>query len=543
MNSTARSSRRRGVLWTFAVLATAALTGCVGAEPPSDVSPAPEAQTLTDGGTFRVGMHADPGPLDPALGMTLGSVLIFEAMCEKLYNADAGGTVFPQLADDMPVFDEEGTSATVTLRPDMRFQDGTPVNADAVIATLDRFQNGEGSQRATKLKNVQNIEKVDDLTVVYRFSSPMPEGLFFDIFAHREGILISPTAFAASGPADFGNAPVCAGPFEFASRVAQNSVTLVKDEDYHLADQVHFDEIVYSVIPDSSVRATNLRAGDLDAITRVSTTDLQGLRDDTSIVVEEYGGVGFDFIEFNIGNTDGAMAPAGKIDTPWAQSADVRRALELSIDRAAINDVVYGGAFAPACGFMPPNSPLASDAMLECSARDVEEARTLLEKSGYELPVKGTLLFSNLPDFRRMAEVVQRMAGEAGFELTLMPQDSTAALTAIQDGDFELYLSTWTGFVDVDPTIARFVESSDLSNWGKFSNPDVDRLLAATGSELDPAERSDRFAELDEVLRDEMPLVFLTRPGQVVAYSDRVAGLAFRPEGTISPVSAGFLEE
>ncbi|MCM3657777.1 ABC transporter substrate-binding protein [Agromyces mediolanus] len=515
------------------------LAGCAPASPAAPPD-APSAELL-DGGTLNIGIGADPGNLDPALAVTLSSSVIYESMCDKLFNADSTGAVFPQLAAEPAVLADDGLSAEVRLREGVIFADGTPFDASAVAFSIERFQELPGSQRAADLRPISEVEVVDEHTVVLHFSTPMPEGALYEKIAGRAGIQVSPTAVAELGDEGFAEAPVCVGPFKFESRIAQDSVTLVKDPGYFRADEVHLDEVVYRILPDSSVRTTNLRSGDLQVVHRVSPTDLAVLEADDSIAVQTYPSQGHDYIEFNMGNTDGAESPAGVVDTPWAQNPLVREAFQAAIDREALNTVVYGGAFEPACGFIAPQSPLSTPALQECSAHDPELAAELLEESGVAVPVRGSVTFSNSPEFRRMAELIQQMAGEAGFELELNPQESTASIELVQSGDFELYLGTWTGFLD--PTISRFVRSDDPSNWARYANPDVDRLLDEAGSTLDQSERSGVYEEIDAILRKDLPMVFLVRPGHIVAYSEEIAGLDFRATGSPSPAFAGFVAE
>ncbi|PRB18594.1 ABC transporter substrate-binding protein [Microbacterium sp. MYb62] len=535
------TSRRRWMPPLAAAAAIVLLAGCAPGGEQSQNSPAPQEQvSFVEGGTVAVGVHADPGNLDPALALTLTSSMIYESMCDKLFNADDTSTVFPQLAADFAEFADDGGSATVTLREDVLFADGTPLDADAVKFSIERFQTLPGSQRAADLRFISEVEVVDDLTVRLHFTGPTPEGVFYEKLAGRAGIQTSPTAVQTLGDAAFAESPVCVGPFKFESRVAQDNVTLVKDDQYFRADEVHLDKLIYRILPDSSVRLTNLKSGDLQVIMRASPIDLATLKSDSSLVVTEYPSQGHDYIAFNMGNVAGAAQPAGEIDSPWAQNPDVRHAFEMAIDREALDKVVYSDAFEPACGFIAPQSPLASDELLACSEYDPEAAEKLLEGAGVDLPVEGTITFSNSPDFRRMAELIQQMANEVGFRIELNPQESTASIESVQGGDFDLYLGTWTGFID--PTISRFVRSDDPSNWSRYDDPEVDSLLDEAETTMDTDERTAIYEQIDEILREDLPMVFLIRPGHISASSADLSGMQFRGTGTAVPAFAGYVD-
>ncbi|WP_181157439.1 ABC transporter substrate-binding protein [Microbacterium sp. MYb62] len=538
-HSHSRRSRRAFAIGGSAIVALLALSGCTAADAAAKPAPSADAE-LTDGGTLDFGVSGDPGNLDPTFAVTLTSSIIYQSMCDRLFQYDEDGAAFPQLAAEPVSFNEDGTVATVTLREGVTFADGTPMDAAAVAATLERYQTAPGSQRAIDLTNLTAVEAVDATTVTLTFDSPMPEGAFYDTFADRTGIPLSPTALAAGDDA-FSQHPVCVGAFAFDSRVAQDNVTLVKDPNYYRADEVHLDSIVYKVLPDSSVRTTNLRSGDLQVIYRVSTIDAATLETTPGVEVHTQQSTGHDYFMFNLGNTAGASQPAGELDKPWVKDPKVRQAFELAIDRDALNTIVYNGMYTPTCGFMAPQQALATASTLECAPADLDEAKKLLKESGVDLPIKASLVFSNSPEYRRMAETVQQMVAEAGFELELNPQESTASISMIQDGDFDIYLGTWTG--GADPTISRFVQSTDPSNYGRYASADVDRLLAEAGSEVGQDKRAALYAEIDAILREDMPLVFLLRPQHINAYSDTIGGLEFRFTGAPAPAFAGYLAE
>ncbi|PRB18600.1 ABC transporter substrate-binding protein [Microbacterium sp. MYb62] len=516
-----------------------ALTACTpAADTPQTTSAAGE---IVDGGSLRVGIHAEPGNLDPTFASTFTSVTIYNTMCELLYNVDADGVVYPQLAAAAPEFDETGTVVTVPLREGVLFQDGTPFDAAAVKATLERNLTAEGSQRTNELDALESVEVVDDHTVRMHLDEPVAQGVFDVMFTDRAGIMLSPTAFQDA--AAFEQHPVCVGPFEFGTRVAQDSVTLLADEEYYDSAQVHLDEIIYKIIPDTSVRATNLLSGDIDVMEKADATSLAVLEPASDVVVEQFPSIGYYNLEFNVGNVGGAPGDAADIDSPVAADAALRQALALTIDRDAINAAVFSGAFEPACGFMAPSSPLASDTTLACPGPDIEKAKGLVAESGVETPIRVELMMNQQPEFRRMGEVIQQMAAEAGFEIVLDVQESTTTVDRGYGGDFQLYMNTWSGRIDPDANISLFAMSDSPRSMSKYSDPEVDRLLIDARSSSDQDARIDAYDEIQQILDEDMPFIYLIRPTNIVGMGESVTGVRFRPNGSVVVGNAGFLSE
>ncbi len=534
-------ARRRSRIATATGLMLAGaltLTACVG----GGAEPEDPSADIIPGGVMNIGLSGDPGILDPTFANTLTSGSVFMAMCEMLYSVDADGNVYAQLAAELPEFNDAGDTAIVRLREGVLFADGTPMDADAVKISLERHKTAEASQRSGELAPISEITVVDPLTVELTYVRPIAPGAADVVLTDRGGIIMSPTALEELGD-DFGNSPVCVGGFKFESRIAQDSITLVKDENYYDADKVNLDGIVYRIIPDTSVRATNLLSGDLDAIERVATTDLGTLGNDPNVSVESIRGLGHINLIFNIGNVNGATEAPGELDTPLATDPRIRMALAMSIDRDAINTAVFNGAHEPACGFMAPSNALANEGSLACIPYDPEGARALMEQTGVALPFTIEYLAANIPEYRRMGEVIQQMAEPAGFDIVLNMNESTATVDLSYSGNFQMYLNSWSGRIDPDANVATFAASTSPRSVSKYYNPRVDEILTIARATADPADRADLYSELQEIFNEDVPFIYLMRPTNLVGHANDVAGLQFRPEGRIVPTYAGFTSE
>ena len=189
-------------------------------------------------------LSAEPDQLDPALSRSLYSRYVFHAMCQKLYDVDQDAKVVPQLATALPTTSADGKTVTIPVRDDIQFADGTPFNAEAVKATIDRELTIEGSGRKSELGPITDVTAKDSKTVVVSLSKPFAP--LTAALTDRAGMIVSPTAAKKLGD-KFASAPVCVGPFKFAKRVPQNSIELVKDPKFYDADKVHFDTVTYRI--------------------------------------------------------------------------------------------------------------------------------------------------------------------------------------------------------------------------------------------------------------------------------------------------------
>src|SRR5436309_7487862 len=303
--------------------------------------------------TLVVALNQDPDILDPTLARTYVGRIVFSQICEKLYEIDESLRISPQLAADMPAITDGGRTVTIKLRAGVKFNDGTPMDAESVKLSLDRHRTLAGSNRASELAPVEAVEVVDPLTVRLRLKAP-----FSPLLAQltdRAGMPLSPAALKKLGD-KFGTAPVCVGPWQFAERVAQDRIVVERSPHYFAPAQAKFDKVVFRIIVDDNVRLANLRARDIDVMHMVSPTDATAIKKEGKFELSSVTGLGYDGITINLRNKTGKLNPPGDLGTPLANAPRLREAFELSIDRETLNQVAWDGLFTPGCTPIPPIS-------------------------------------------------------------------------------------------------------------------------------------------------------------------------------------------
>jgi len=481
--------------------------------------------------TLVVALNQDPDILDPTLARTYVGRIIFEQMCEKLYEIDENLKIYPQLAADLPTVADGGKTVTIKLRPGVKFNDGTPMNAEAVRYSLDRHLNMKGSNRRSELESVNSIDVVDPLTVRLRLKVPFSPLLA--ILADRAGMPVSPAVATKLGD-KFGTAPVCVGPWQFVERVSQDRIVLERSSHYFDKSVAKFDKVIFRIIPDDNVRLANLRSGDIDMMHLVGPTDAANLRKEGKYDVSSVTGIGYSGLTINLRNKNGKPpAPPGDLGTPLANDPRVREALDLSIDRVALNQVAWDGQYTPGCTPISPVSPFA-DKSRKCPTRDVAKAKKLLAEAGLANGYSFEMMIVNDPQQRRVAEVLQGMVKEAGFNVSLKPSEFASALNENDAGKDQAFLIGWSGRVDPDANIFQFQTCGASLNTTQSCDEGLDVILNRAREVSDVSQRISLYKQaIDKFAFARRNILYLYHLNYIVSYPKSLKGYKAVPDGLI----------
>src|SRR6195256_3418542 len=470
---------------------------------------------------LRIGLGDDPDGLDPTLLRFYTTRIVFAEMCDKLFDIDEKANIVPQLALSHET-SEDGKTVIIKLRPGVKFHDGEPFNAEAAKYSLERHLNMKGSFRRPELAAVDTVEVVDPLTIKLNLKQP-----FSPLFAQltdRAGMMVSPKAAEAAGD-KFALHPVCAGPYKFVERIPQDRIVVEKFADYWNKDRVFIDKITYLPIVDSTVRLANLPSGGLDMMERVLATDIKTVRDDPKLKLSKAVSLGWFALLINVAN-------GPKADNPLGKDARVRRAFDLSIDREALNQVVFNGEFVPGNQWVSPQNPYYQ-AKFPVPRRDLAQAKALLKEAGVTGRGPSDFMVSNTPETRAVAEVVQSMAAEAGFDLKLRVTEVATALKQGEDGDFQLYMNTWSGRSDPDGNSVIYQTCGAPQNMGHYCDKEVDAWHQEARAASDPADRKAAYEKITARFLADGWIVYLYHPQYLIAYIDRLEGFRPMPDGLI----------
>jgi peptide/nickel transport system substrate-binding protein len=524
--------------WALLACSVLLLAACGPVGDGGDSGTAAGGGAIRDGGTLTVALADDPDMLDPTQARTLVGRMVFMSLCEKLYDIDRELNIVPQLAASRPTLSPDGRTAEIKLREGIKFNDDTPLDAAAVKMSLDRHRTLEGSQRKSELLAVSGVDVVDPTTVRIRLAQPFAP--LAAVLADRSGMVMSPKQLDKLG-ADFGNDPVCVGPFRFVERVAQDRIVLEKSQSYYDKDKVHLDRLVYKPIVDENIRLANLRSGDIQVADQIQPTDVPGVQRDSSLQLAVAGSLGYQGITFNVGNTKGLPpAPAGKAPGALAGDKRVRQAFELSLDRDTLNKVVFNGLYEPTCSPIPLNNPYATEALSECPGHDVAGAKKLLADAGVKTPVQVELTTDNSPQAARIGQTIQSMAKEAGFDVKLRPTEFATALDDTDAGKYQAFQVGWSGRVDPDGNISNFHLSEGSQNISRASDKQVDDLILEARTTTDVARRKQLYADVIKAVQERASVIYLWRQKTYIGAAKNVGGLNVYADSLIRVTTAGF---
>jgi peptide/nickel transport system substrate-binding protein len=480
------------------------------------------------GGDLVIALAEEPDVLDPSLALTFVGRIVFSSICEKLYDVNENLEIVPQLAAELPRVSADGLTVTIPLRDGITFNDGTEFNAQAVKMSLERHLSIEASARASEIASIDKVEAPDPLTVELTLKEPFTP--LTAALADRSGMVMSPAQLKKLGP-DFGDDPVCVGPFDFVERVAQDRIVVEKSDEYYDADQVNLDRITYKIIIQPNVRVSNLRSGDVDLAERIAPTDVATLEGDANFQLSEATSLGYQGITINLAN------PRPQ-DTPLATEPTLREAFEMSLDREAINKVVFDNQYIPDCSPISPESPWAVE--LDCTPFDVQGAKQLVADSGVDTPIPVELVTSNDAENVRLGEVIQSLAKKAGFDVQVRPTEFTAALEETDAGNYEAFAIGWSGRVDPDQNIHQFHTTDGSLNISGASNPRIDALLNKARRVQGQDERKQIYQRAIELMNEERSIIYLYHEKLVLAASKDVVGVEYFGDGLVRLKTAGF---
>ena len=471
--------------------------------------------------TLRIGLAEDPDVLDPTMARTFVGRLVFAALCDKLFDVDEKLAIVPQLATGYE-WSADGKTLTIKLRTDVTFHDGEKMDAAAVKFNLERHKTMAGSNRSGELRPLTSIDVVDPATVRLNLSAPFTP--LIATLTDRAGMMVSPKA-AQAGGANFGTKPVCSGPFRFVERVAQDRIVFEKYANYWNKAAIHMDKIIFTPVPDSTVRLANLRAGQFDFIERVNPSDMEGLKKDSKLKIARITEIGYQGITINVGKSEQAQK------NPLGKDARVREAFELSLDRQGLAQVVMDNEaqvgnqwVAPGNAYYAKNMPIPK--------RNIERARALLKEAGVPNP-SFTLMTPTTSDAQRLALVIQAMSRDAGFDVKIQSTEFATSLNLADKGEFDAYILAWSGRPDPDGNLYSFHACKQPLNYAGYCSAEADELLNKSRALRDPVERKKVFEQIAAKVIKDRPVVYLYHRNWLWAYTGKLGGVRNIPDGLL----------
>ena len=469
---------------------------------------------------IRIGLQEDPDSFDPARAYSFVGRIVLTSLCNKLIDAAPDLHFVPQLALSWDT-SADGKAVTFRLRPGVKFSDGTDLDAAAVALNLDRAMHLPESRRKSEVAALDTVDVIDPLTVRLNLKNPFAP--LIAQLSDRAGLVASPKAL--KNPDGFDKAPACSGPFKMADRVIQDHIALVRDPNYWDAGRIHIDKVEFRIIPDPAVRLANLRAGALDFAERILASDVAGLKADPRFKVLVGPSLQYNGITINMANGSGG-------NPDFQKSAQLREALDLSIDREAINQVLFAGNAVPDNQPQPVSSPFHSPDR-PSKPRDIARAKELIKASGVAHPTL-ELMVINSADQAQLAQMLQSMAAESGIEIKIKTLEFQTLLAQQAKGDYQASLIGWSGRVDPDGNIYTLLGCKSPTNDARYCDETTESLLLRGQAETNNVEeRQKLYHQAIDKIVDDRPIIYFYHPPLIQAMTAKLNGFVFHPDGLI----------
>ncbi len=450
--------------------------------------------TPVKGGELVFGTESDVATLDVGAAAQPSDKVITLGVYDPLTSYEDGELV-PYLAESFEASEDLAT-LQMTLRPDVTFQDGTPLNADAVVKHFDRMKDpATGCPCQATAGNVESIDTPDGpegLTLTFNLVTPSVA--FPNDLAGSLGYIPSPTAVAAAGP-DFKNKPVGTGPFKLTEFTPGERVVLEAYDGYWQTDDngiqlPYLDKLTVVPIADSGQRLAALESGDIDIFqTADSATIASG---------EEAG-----FTAQKISGSSSTILLMNN-DKPPFDDVRARQAVAYAINKDVLNDRVYDGVRVPSySGFALDSQYYNEEA--GTPRYDPEKAAELVEDLG---GLEFSIVCIPTPEADAILQLVKQMGEQAGMTITLETQEQGAFVNRMfsKVGDYEGACFRSSHFVEPD-AIRPGLTTDDPGNLVFYSNPEVDDLLDQARQTAVVEERIELYNEVQVLTGEDVPLI------------------------------------
>lgn len=463
-------------------------------------------------------IESSPTNLDPRVGLDAQSERIDGLLFDNLLSRDEHLSVQPGLAEHWEIPDP--TTYVFHLRKGLRFSDGRQLTARDVKWSFDSLLQGKvRSTKAATYRPVDHIEAPDDYTVVFHLKQPWTALLWNVAGGGGMGIVPYGSGTEAS------KHPVGSGPFRFVSAEQDKEVVIERNDNYW-GDKAKLRRVRFAVVPDTTTRALELRKGSADLAINALTPDMViALQRETQLQVFRGPGTVLAYMGFNLRD-------------PILRDVRVRQAIAYALHREPYIHYVWRDFARPASSVLPPES-WAYDPDVTHYSYDPARARRLLDNAGYSamngIRFHIVMKTSTEESSRAMAAVFQQQLSDIGIALDIRSFEFATFFSDVSHGEFQVYSLRWVGgnedpdFFDYAFSTARIIPNG--ANRQYYSNPRVDALIAKASTELDQNARKQDYAEIQQILAEDLPYINLWYFDNVMVYSKRVHGLEMNPSG------------
>lgn len=504
------------------------LTGC-GANQAS--APTTQNTVQKQGNSMTVAVQDNFVSLDPHDTNDTLSFSAEKTMLEGLIGFDKDMKMIPVLATDWQA-SQDAKEFTFHLRKGVKFQDGTPFNAEAVKVNVDRLADPKSTlKRHSLFALVDHTDAVDEYTVKVVLKEPF--GAMLNNFAHPAAMMISPKALKEYGK-DVSKHPVGTGQYVFKDWVQGDHLTVTKNPDYWQKGQPKLDGITFKNVPENGARIAMLKTGEADFIYPVPTEEAKALNGQNGITIEHKPSIIVDYVSMNTNKKP--------FDNP-----KVRQALNYAIDKDAFIKVIYNGYAGPLTSIIAPNTQFFS--AQTPYPYDLNKAKALMKEAGYENGFEATLWSSNNSNYIKATQFLQQQFSQIGVKVKIENMEAATMSDKIwkvkdpSEATIQLYFGGWspsTGDADwgIRPLFGKDMIPPAGYNTAYYMNDQANQLIQEGIKKADSAQRKAAYAKVQQQIWTDAPWVFLDTRETISGAKSYIKGAYLLPDGALSVENA-----
>lgn len=455
---------------------------------------------IVRGGTFRALLGSGLPTLNPTVSSFLGGLynLIYDPLIRmRLVDPEQQTYEFlPALATEW-AWNQDNTEITFTLREGVTFHDGSAWNADVAKWNFDLMMTDEQSFAKPFVASIESVEVVDPLTIRLKLLGPSAPLLANLSNSSGRVYFISQTQYESLGAEGFGDNPSGTGPMKLDSWIKEDQVNLIRNEAYWEigADGEplpYLDGAQYRLIPEAQTALVELRSGNLEYL-EIDPKDAETIMSDSNLRLEALPASGAFNVVLGLSQTTGLFG--GNIG--------LRKAALTALNREAmLNVTAFGqGTIAPYPYWF--EGMIGYDDSLPRYDYDPDAAKALIAEAGFPDGIDIKLTVIQRPLEQQIAEMIKQMWDEVGIRTELEILERTAWIDKLRAGDgFDA--AFWRAIFPADPDQnGQLLLTGAQSNWGSYSNPEIDRLMEEARTTMDTAERAELYRQVQQHVYDD----------------------------------------
>ncbi|MGH2534426.1 MAG: ABC transporter substrate-binding protein [Thermomicrobiales bacterium] len=457
-------------------------------------------EAIARGGTFRTNLGTGLPTLNPTISSFLGGLynLMYDSLIRYRLVDPATRTyeVLPALAETW-AWNEDNTEITFTLRQGVKFHDGSDWNADVAKWNFDLMMTHEQSFAKPFVESIESVEVVDPANVRLKLKGPSAPLLANLSNSSGRVFFISQAQYEQLGEAGFGENPSGTGPMRFDSWIKENQVTLTRFDGYWQQGEdgqplPYLDGAQYRLIPEAQTALVELMSGNLEYL-EIDPKDAATVQGNGDLTLDPIPASGSFYVVLGLNQTVGL----------FGENIGVRKAALTALNREAIMNVISFGQATLAPYPYWYEGMIGYDSTLPRYDYDVEAAQALLTDAGFPDGVDIKLTVIQRPLEQQMAEIIKQMWDEVGIRTELEILERTAWIAKLREGkDYDA--AFWRAIFPADPDQnGQLLLTGAQSNWGSYSNPEIDRLMGEARTTLDTAQRQELYRQVQQHIYDD----------------------------------------